>query len=87
MQCPHCHQELSGKKCSRCEALVPEESRYCLYCGNALGGEIQEGTAGEEDFDLEHRIPCPDGSCTGILVDGKCTECGMSPEESASATG
>jgi len=30
----------------------------------------------EEVFDLDDRVLCPDGNCTGIIIDGKCTECG-----------
>jgi hypothetical protein len=36
----------------------------------------------EEGFDLDDRVLCPDGTCTGIIIDGKCTECGRSHRES-----
>jgi hypothetical protein len=26
-------------------------------------------------------VLCPDGTCTGIIVDGKCTECGKPHKE------
>jgi hypothetical protein len=39
----------------------------------------------DEDFSLEDRVLCPDGNCTGIIIDGRCTECGKSPEEHPSA--
>lgn len=32
----------------------------------------------EEAFDMDDRVLCPDGTCTGIIVDGKCSECGKS---------
>jgi hypothetical protein len=43
------------------------------------GAEVElEGAAfqGEDEFDLENRVLCPDGACTGIIIDGKCIECG-----------
>jgi hypothetical protein len=47
----------------------------------------RESTSDQEDFDLEDRILCPDGTCTGIIVNGKCTECGKPyPESLASAS-
>jgi len=76
MKCPHCHQEIVGKTCSACGAHVPEESRYCMECGAPLGEEQEEHKDQEDSFDLEDRILCPDGTCTGIIVDGKCSECG-----------
>jgi hypothetical protein len=55
------------------------ESIYCLNCGAHLVEAGAEDSAGQDDdFDLEDRILCPDGTCTGIIVDGKCTECGRS---------
>ena len=30
----------------------------------------------DSGFDLENRVLCPDGTCTGIIVNGKCSECG-----------
>lgn len=76
MECPHCHKEIPGKRCSLCGAVVPMESQYCLRCGRGLEEE-QEDTVDQDDgLDLESRILCPDGTCTGIIIDGKCTECG-----------
>jgi len=84
MECPHCHQEIPGKSCPECGTQVPGESRYCLACGAAFEQEAVGSGDAEEGLDLENRILCPDGNCTGIIVDGKCSECGKPYPESAS---
>lgn len=38
--------------------------------------EEPERGSEEEAFDMDDRVLCPDGTCTGIIVDGKCVECG-----------
>ncbi len=76
MKCPHCQREISGKKCSQCGAEVPSESRYCMECGTGLEEEIEDVIDSDDGVDLEDRILCPDGTCTGIIIDRKCTECG-----------
>lgn len=75
MDCPHCHKEIPGKECPECEANIPMESRYCMECGARIEEVIERGEGGDE-FDLDSRVLCSDGTCTGIIVDGKCTECG-----------
>jgi hypothetical protein len=30
----------------------------------------------DDAFDIENRVLCPDGTCTGIIVNGRCIECG-----------
>jgi len=46
-----------------------------MKCGAEV--EFEAAVAIEEDdFDLENRVLCPDGACTGIVIDGKCIECG-----------
>lgn len=85
MECPHCHQEIPGKMCPECGASVPGESRYCMACGASFeeksgGGEKDA----DEGLDLDSRILCPDGTCTGIIIDGKCSECGKPYPGSAS---
>lgn len=81
MECPHCHEEIVGMACPDCGVNIPQESRYCMACG----AFIPEGGADEEnehdEMDLDERILCSDGTCTGIIVDGKCTECGMPNSE------
>lgn len=82
MKCPHCEKEIPGTTCPDCGAVSPEEAKFCMECGVSLRAEAED-TAFEADdgFDLDDRILCPDGTCTGIIVDGKCTECGKTPEE------
>ena len=82
MECPHCQKEIPGKPCPHCGAEVPAESRYCMDCGGPFeDNEIPETIDQGDPFDIDSRVLCPDGTCTGIMVDGKCTECGRSPEE------
>ena len=40
--------------------------------------ETQEEKIVEDDngLEFEDRVLCSDGTCTGIIVNGKCTECG-----------
>jgi uncharacterized OB-fold protein len=78
MKCPHCEKEISGKTCPECGSETPGEARYCMECGNLLEYAEEETTVDTEDdeIDFEDRVLCPDGTCTGIIVDGKCTECG-----------
>jgi hypothetical protein len=84
MQCPHCHQEIPGKMCPECGAQVPEESRYCMVCGASFKVATGGVSDAEEGVDLEGRVLCPDGNCTGIIIDGKCSECGKPYPEPAS---
>ncbi len=81
MKCPHCSKEISGIRCPECGETIPPESKYCLYCGIMLKDDSLEddslATAEEAgDFDFENRIPCSDGTCIGIIVDGRCNICG-----------
>lgn len=76
MECPHCHKEIPGKKCAECGATIPLESHYCMNCGSNLKEDIRDRIDHDDAFDLENRVLCPDGTCTGIIVNGKCTECG-----------
>ena len=46
-----------------------------MACGSSLE-ETSSMEGDEEGFDLDNRVLCPDGTCTGIIVDGRCTECG-----------
>ena len=80
MECPHCHQEIPGKECPDCGAVIPLESNYCMECGIKLDQETADVIVGDDGFDFENRILCPDGTCTGIIIDGKCTECGKPPK-------
>ncbi|RJR45375.1 MAG: hypothetical protein C4576_12195 [Desulfobacteraceae bacterium] len=84
MECPHCNKEIEGRRCSACGAGLPLEARYCMQCGVLLEEEPVHTAADPDDGpDLENRVLCPDGTCTGIIVNGKCSECGRSyPAES-----
>ncbi len=84
MECPHCHEEIPGRECAECGTTVPLESLYCMNCGIELEEEAEDTTAQEDAFDLEDRILCADGACTGIIVEGKCTECGKPSQEAGS---
>ncbi len=85
MKCPHCGEEIPGSACPHCESMNPESAAYCMTCGAFLGETEADGIAEEDEFDLENRELCPDGLCTGIIVKGRCTECGRTPEEAARA--
>lgn len=82
MKCPHCGEEIEGPPCPQCDSTVPEGANYCMECGSTLrqdheGIAEDKGGGGEENgFDLDDRVLCPDGTCTGIIVDGRCTNCG-----------
>jgi hypothetical protein len=81
MKCPYCEKEIPGSPCPGCGTLVPEGAKYCMECGFSLGQEVDEKFDNDDGFDLEERVLCPDGTCTGIIVDGRCTECGKAPGE------
>ena len=79
MKCPHCDEEIQGPNCPQCGAMMPEGANYCMDCGSLLEEKTEEGFVEDDDDndpDFDNRILCPDGTCTGIIVDGKCVECG-----------
>ena len=79
MRCPHCDEEIQGPNCPQCGAMMPEGANYCMDCGSPLEEKTEEDFVGDDDDndpDFDNRILCPDGTCTGIIVDGKCVECG-----------
>jgi RNA polymerase subunit RPABC4/transcription elongation factor Spt4 len=76
LKCPHCDKEIEGKACPTCGTAVPEESRYCLQCGASLKNPSAAAAVPGDEFDPDSRVLCPDGNCTGIIENGKCTECG-----------
>ena len=79
MECPNCHEKIPGRDCPHCETLIPLESTYCMNCGAHIVESDAEDSVGQDDeFDFENRVLCPDGTCTGIIIDGKCIECGRS---------
>ncbi len=81
MKCSYCNKEIPGIICPGCKETVPEESRYCLYCGAMLKDDSQavddSASAGEkDDIDFDSRVLCIDGNCIGIIINGKCNICG-----------
>jgi hypothetical protein len=76
MECPHCHKKLTTQECPHCGSDIPIESLYCMNCGSKLEERSEEVIVDDIGFDPETRILCPDGTCTGIIIDGRCIECG-----------
>ena len=52
-----------------------------MECGVSLVEEAEDTFEDDNGFDLGDRILCPDGTCTGIIVDGRCSECEKTPDE------
>ena len=72
---------MPGIVCPGCNSEIPENSKYCLYCGLGLQDKSDHEDdildSGEtDDFDLEGRIPCSDGNCIGIIINERCNICG-----------
>lgn len=84
MECPHCHNQIESKRCPVCGAEVPMEGLYCMYCGAPIE-EAPSQSGGENGVDFDDRVLCPDGTCTGIMIEGKCSECGR-PYQDKDAT-
>ena len=55
--------------------MKDEDSRVDDHV-DADQGENVAGAQETDDFDLEDRIPCIDGTCIGIIMNGKCNICG-----------
>ena len=94
MKCPHCEEEIPGSPCPGCgESVYDDDANYCMACGIPLKESAPPVSRDddffddEEDIDFDNRELCPDGTCTGIIVDGRCSECGKRPgaEDSAGA--
>ncbi len=81
MKCPYCEKELQGATCRECGMVSPDGANFCMECGARISVPGVEAVTDTQDFDLEERVLCPDGNCTGIIIDGKCTECGKAPQD------
>ena len=92
MKCPHCDKEIPGSPCPKCGETVYEDATYCMSCAAPLkesAPSVHKGKnffndSDDEDIDFDNRILCPDGTCTGIMVDGRCSECGKAEGHEAS---
>jgi hypothetical protein len=70
MKCPSCGYTLASSPCPECGGEVPEESRYCCWCGKPIRKEKAE-------VDFSERIPCGDGNCIGTINENRvCNVCG-----------
>ncbi len=79
MKCPHCGQELGGRKCSSCGSALLEESLFCHRCGAGVETPSSPAPAAreEEDIDFSRRLLCSDGNCIGVINEqGFCKVCG-----------
>ena len=82
MKCPHCNMDILGIACQKCNNTIPEESRYCLYCGEPVLNEDSEKgddfveTERADSIDFDDRVTCSDGNCIGIIENGVCNVCG-----------
>jgi hypothetical protein len=81
MKCPYCEKEIPGTTCPQCGSVSPEEGKFCMECGVSLVEKVEDTPEDDNGFDPGDRILCPDGTCTGIIVDGRCSECGKTPDE------
>lgn len=38
--------ESTGVRCPGCQKVVPRAARYCVYCGEEIGGKKESGEPG-----------------------------------------
>ena len=76
IKCPHCGKEITGSPCQECGAVVPDSANYCMECGCSLEERVIDSAESDNQLDLENRVLCADGTCTGIIIKGRCSECG-----------
>ena len=59
--------------------LIRNGSKICYIVGFDIGEKdvkaIEEGL--EDEFGFESRVPCSDGNCIGIIINGRCNICGQ----------
>ena len=81
IKCPECNHEIESVECPSCGESTPQAGAHCINCGKSLQDKAADTIEEDnEDFDLDDRVLCSDGTCTGIIIDGKCSECGKPPE-------
>jgi hypothetical protein len=81
IKCSECNHEIESVDCPGCGESTPVEGIFCINCGYKLKDDAAGLTDEDVDgLDLDDRILCPDGACTGIIIDGKCCECGKPAE-------
>ena len=84
MKCPFCNEFIKGKCCSFCDKENPADAVYCTNCGNTFEDEDMSFFHADNEGelpDIEDRELCPDGACTGIIINNKCIECGKTLDE------
>lgn len=80
IKCAECNHEIESIDCPECRESTPKESIYCINCGKSLKSDAADAIEDDyEDFNLDDRVLCSDGACTGIIIDGKCSECSKAP--------
>ncbi len=77
MKCPHCGNDITGRKCSSCGSALLEESVYCHICGVKLEGSPAKTEPETDTMDFSNRTLCSDGNCIGVINEkGFCKVCG-----------
>lgn len=64
------------------EKAEEEEEITCSKGGAMLrdvsiSEDVVHGTDEEDEFGFESRVPCSDGNCIGIIINGRCNICGQ----------
>lgn len=83
IKCQECDHEITGTDCPECGESTPQESIHCINCGEKLQKDAEDSIEEDDEFGLEDRVLCPDGTCTGIIIDDKCSECGKGSKPEA----
>jgi hypothetical protein len=65
------------------EEKVEEEVEIAYSKGGAIlrdvsiSEDVVHGADEEDEFSFESRVPCSDGNCIGIIINGQCNICGQ----------
>ena len=65
------------------EEKVEEEEEITYSKGGAIlrdvsiSEDVVHGTDEEDEFGFASRVPCSDGNCIGIIINGRCIICGQ----------